>query len=484
MRNLMLTLIVCGAALPALAATVTIDSGVAAHQVVQANADDTARIEAAGTWGDEGLGIVEVRLTQEEAVLRDWTEAGRAEDGAWQGDLRGVPVGGPYTIDWQVRTPDDSLSSTVRVNNVFVGDVWVLAGQSNMEGVARLEGVPEPHPQVMMYGHDERWQPAQVPVHVLAAAIDPVHGGPRTPEESAEAMARAPERDRGMGPGLFFARELTARTGRPIGLIPCAHGGTSMEEWSPVRRDAGGESLYGSMLRRFQEAGGAARGILWYQGESDTRPGQSDDYEQRFIDFIAAVREDLGEPELPFIYVQIGRFTRTPAERLWDRVQDAQVRVEEAVDNVAFTTAVDLTLDDPIHVSAEGMATLGARLATLAETLVYGGTTATGPRFASATLAETPYDTTVRVRFTGVNGTLQAPGRPYGFSISDGPEGGPAGSIYKQEIDPADPNVVVLWVRNLPDDPYLWYARGANPYVNLVDEAGLALPAFGPRPIE
>ena len=51
------------------------------------------------------------------------------------GKLVGVPVGGPYTITCNVksRASDDDHES---VGPVFVGDLWVLAGQSNMEGSA------------------------------------------------------------------------------------------------------------------------------------------------------------------------------------------------------------------------------------------------------------------------------------------------------------------------------------------------------------
>ncbi|MCL4218335.1 MAG: hypothetical protein KJ052_15210, partial [Candidatus Hydrogenedentes bacterium] len=38
---------------------------------------------------------------------------------------------------------------------------------------------------------------------------------------------------KGAGLGLPFAKAVAEATGRPIGLVPCAHGGTSMTQWSP-----------------------------------------------------------------------------------------------------------------------------------------------------------------------------------------------------------------------------------------------------------
>ena len=77
------------------------------------------------------------------------------------GKLTGVPSGGPYTINCRVEVSrvDANRGVTKSVTNtsvgpVFVGDLWVLAGQSNMEGVGDLIDVTPPHPQVMMLGMD------------------------------------------------------------------------------------------------------------------------------------------------------------------------------------------------------------------------------------------------------------------------------------------------------------------------------------------
>ena len=83
-----------------------------------------------------------------------------------------------------------------------------------------------------------------------------------------------------------------------------------MEQWNPAKKDEGGKSLYGSMMRQFQLAGGKVKGVLWYQGESDASGDAAKRYPQVFARFIAAVRSDFGQPELPFYFVQIGRFVR------------------------------------------------------------------------------------------------------------------------------------------------------------------------------
>ena len=73
------------------------------------------------------------------------------------GKLVGLPVGGPYTIT--VTAKKEGMTVQGSVGPIFVGDLWVLAGQSNMEGVGDLIDVTPPHPQVTTLGMDGKWAP-------------------------------------------------------------------------------------------------------------------------------------------------------------------------------------------------------------------------------------------------------------------------------------------------------------------------------------
>ena len=193
------------------------------------------------------------------------------------GKLVGVPTGGPYTINVTVKK--DNITSQVSVGPVFVGDLWVLAGQSNMEGVGDLIDVTPPHPQVMCLGMDGKWARAEEPLHWLVDSPDPVHSG--DPKDRAARSAQQHKtRTKGAGLGLPFAVALVEQTRVPIGLVACAHGGTSMEQWNPAKKGEGGNSLYGSMLRQIELAGGKVKGVLWYQGESDSSPEAIEDLRQ------------------------------------------------------------------------------------------------------------------------------------------------------------------------------------------------------------
>ena len=285
-----------------------------ASRVYQRDANGTAEIPVVLDDSVKDAELVDARISA--------TNIGAQGIKLVDGKLVGVPVGGPYTVTCTAKVGKTMVSKSV--GPVFVGDLWVLAGQSNMQGVGELIDVTPPHPRVKMLGMDGKWTQAEEPLHWLVDSPDPVHS--LDPKTRAERSAKEHKtRKKGAGLGLPFAVAMVEATGVPVGLVVCAHGGTSMGQWSPAKKDEGGNSLYGSMLRQFQLAGGKVKGVLWYQGESDamTSPETAKAYPKVFSDFIAAVRADFGQPELPFYFAQLCRFV-TADPKGWNAVQDAQ----------------------------------------------------------------------------------------------------------------------------------------------------------------
>ncbi|HZW34601.1 MAG TPA: sialate O-acetylesterase [Isosphaeraceae bacterium] len=427
------------------------------------------------------------------------------------GKLVGVPVGGPYTISCQLEVGRAFVTTTV--GPVFVGDLWVLAGQSNMQGVGDLIDVTPPHPQVMLLGMDGKWAQAEEPLHWLVDSPDPVHSG--DPKTRADRSAREHKtRTKGAGLGLPFAVAMVEATGVPVGLVACAHGGTSMAQWSPAKKEEGGKSLYGSMLRQFQLAGGKVKGVLWYQGEAESNAEASKVYSRVFTDFIAAVRSDFRQPELPFYFVQIGRFVHAGDPTGWNTVQDAQRRLPERVSNTAVVSVIDLELDDAIHVGTQGLKRAGQRLARIAQRELFRQLGATTPTFDRLTRG--PHNTLI-VKFKGVNmgaapapmmrgmmggmggagGGMMAMGRApsfspgetgiglrperhiAGFSIRK-PDGSLLPLIYEACLGSARDTVVLKLAGPIPEKAALWYGYGLDPYCNLTDGSDMAVPVFGP----
>ena len=479
MRNLILI-----AALATAANAIEITSPLE-FQVVQRGDHNRAAIKITG----KATGNVEARVVSRSGSVLpdlDWKPLGGARSGVFSGSLPQVPTGGPYTLE--VR----SAGQTASVKNILVGDLWILAGQSNMEGVANLIDTIAPHEMIHSFDQSDVWRVATEPLHSLPDSADPVHWR-RNKEGKLERLtgetkaAYIQNRKKGAGLGLPFAVELFQRTNVPIGLIPCAHGGTSMAQWNPDLKSKGGESLYGSTIRRFDVIGGKVAGILWYQGESDAAPAPASVFADKFEKLIASFREDFKQPSLPFYYVQIGRHVSANNYVEWNKIQELQ-RKAEAIPNTGMIASINSTLDDGIHVGTADQKKLGRNFAMMVCHDLFrevGGCQAyqRGPRPAEITTVGEGPSFAVRVKFNFVNDKLRADGRISGFTILN-KDSQPVMAIYKVIVDPQDPAAVLLYISGkLPEGAQLIYGYTRDPICNLEDALGMAVPVFGPLPI-
>lgn len=462
--------------------------GLEPFRVYQRDANGVASIQFGGVSRDDGA--IEARLRAGRRTVKnfDWKVVGEARNGVFEAALEGVPTGGEYTVEVRRRDALGNVAEHTEVADILVGDIWILAGQSNMQGVGDLEDVEEPSPMVHCFTMGHRWELAKEPLHWLVDSPDPVHSGGRLRglDEDGRRRARAQrrkERQKGAGLGLPFAKELAERTGVPLGLIAAAHGGTSMEQWDPAGRDRGGETLYGSMYKQVENAGGKVRGVLWYQGESDANPQAVPLFADRFKSLVAAFRRDFNTSDLPFYYVQIGRFVIDRPSESWDRIQELQRLAEKEMLATAMISVLDLPLDDLIHVGTDGLKRAGRRLAKIAHRELFGQRELErGPHLAAVKAAAD--GRTIRVVFSEVNGRLFPSRKVEGFSVH-GNDGSPLNLIYNARVDPESPNTVLLKLRGpVPADAHLHYGRGLNPVCNLVDAEDMAAPAFGPVEIE
>jgi len=422
---------------------------------------------------------VEERTSTENGAS-EWAKVAAVKSGHWSGKVT-LGTGGPYRLEFRI----EGESLAIVVEHVLVGDLWILAGQSNMEGVGNLDDVQPPSPRVNMFDQTDQWRLAQEPLHRLVDAADRVHWRRNSNKQSEKLTGEGltnwiNARRKGAGLGLPFAVSLSQATAVPIGLIPCAHGGTSMDEWSPALRDKRGDSPYGAMYRRFQAAGGKVTGILWYQGESDANPKDAQQFRKKFEDFIAAVRRDFDDPDLPFFYVQIGRHVSKSPPEPWNLVQEEQRLIALRISNVQMVASITSALDDGIHVSTADLKRLGHELALLALSRpIY--TLNREKESAPPQPAFIRRDgNLIRIGFSGGKGGLHAPGRISGFTIHDA-TGAPVPLIYRAEIDPSEPTVIRLYLdNNPPAGATVRYGYGRDPYCNLTDAPGYAVPVFGP----
>ncbi len=451
-------------------------------QVYQRQDNGIAAISIRGEVHHGTPAIIEARISGN-AATSNWREI-EIKNRSFTGKLDGIPVGGPYCIE--IRAYNGKETVTVAVPEVLVGDLWILAGQSNMDGCGKLINLETPSRYVHCYYYNETWGIARDPLCRLVDSIDPVHWPVGMEDASTRAEVSRWERafnDHGAGLGVRFGKDLYRATGVPVGLIICSHGGTSIRQWSPELKRLGGNSLYGSMMRRVNAVGGKVAGCLWYQGESDAIGRNVETYKHETIEFVNALRKDLGNPNLPFIYVQLGPLLHNAFDMedsvlvdAWNKVQAEQLAIESEIPNTAMTAAVDATNSDIIHLDSVSLRRIGARMAKLARKLVFGHNFHIGPRPRRAEFLDEDR-TKLRIVFDGVNEKLIPARGIRGFLIE---KENSRVEITSCRRGPDGTSVLIDVASPIPRGATLWHGRGIVPTCNLADRLGFPVPVFGP----
>ncbi|MBQ8684400.1 MAG: hypothetical protein IJ518_07805 [Clostridia bacterium] len=382
--------------------------------------------------------------------------------------LTGIPVGGPYTVELDGETFTD----------IYVGDVWMLAGQSNMEGSGILSQADKdfiPEEDIRNYYAPGYWGPAK---HDLCDTQHSVY-------METWGWRNICRGERRVGPGLSFGQEMKRYIGVPQGLISAAVGGTSMTQWSPDIREKGPmESLYAAMIDRFVLNGSHVRGLFWYQGCSDSAPQDAAVFTDRMHRFIQAVREDMGQ--IPIVQVQIGPVHHIfrDYEDSWNSVRMQQYALTEQYPLFDTISAIDKDLDDYIHLANEAQQRIGREGAESMAHLLFPerDDLLAAPRVKHVWLDTDvdPVFRTVCVEFENLHGALQAAGRPWGFAFTTDPDRVNEDSVITVRLRG---NIALvrteLSVEEM-EQRYVYYGWGQTTYCNLTDAAGRAVPAFGP----
>lgn len=297
--------------------------------------------------------------------------------GHWKLSVKTPEAGGPYTI-----TFDDGVKTTL--SNILMGELWVCAGQSNMEMPmkgyknqpitgANLDILKSRNPELRLFTV-KRTSTITPQRNVIGEWHE------ATPVSVREFSAAA----------YYFGRLLQETLNVPVGLIVAAWGGSAAEAWMNEdmlkafpevripRKEEDIKSknrtptvLYNGML--YPLIGMTMKGVLWYQGEDNYN--RAHNYTEMFKTLINGWRKEWGQGDFPFYYCQIapydyGLITEQGKEVINSAyLREAQARVEHLVPNTGMAVLLDAGMEGCIHPSDKR--TPGERLAFLAMNNTY-----------------------------------------------------------------------------------------------------------------
>jgi sialate O-acetylesterase len=306
-------------------------------------------------WAEPGEKVIVAFAGQEVAA-----QAGA--DRSWQVTLKPVPTNNsPQALMVKGK------SATLKLENILVGDVWVLGGQSNMEfpiskvddGDLEIVSANFPHIRLLTMPVGKGFNSVHS-FERLHEWSDWSHQHYRKGDWDICSPATVPEFS---AIGYIFGRRLAMATGVPIGLIDASIGGTTVETWTPadvLKKIAGAETRemlkewddkiaafdpqadlkkrienynagkgkakaapptdlrpgpagdkncpgcrYASVIQPLR--GLAVAGAVWHQGFNNCFNGSAGArmYYQVFAKMIAAWRENFGDAQLPFCIISL-----------------------------------------------------------------------------------------------------------------------------------------------------------------------------------
>jgi sialate O-acetylesterase len=317
--------------------------------------------------------------------------------GHWFVWLNNLKPGGPFPLKIQGK-------NTV-TRSVYVGEVWVCSGQSNMELglITSFEGekavVAATDPQIHLFRVPYVRQPVSQ-TEVKSSWT------PCTPETARTFSAVA----------YYFAKEISKKQHVPVGLIASYWGGTPAEAWTPISAMLSDGWLGQSLVRNYtrscdnylqnvfdfptlveakkalgQPAPQAPRtpwgpgelynamiapltpytiqGALWYQGEANV--GRQEQYKVLLPAMISAWRDAWEQPNFPFYIVQLAPFSAGNSNAIgYAEMREAQVVLTKATPHTGIISILDVGEENDIHPKKKKP--VGERLAYLAERDTYG----------------------------------------------------------------------------------------------------------------
>ena len=404
------------------------------------------------------------------------------EAGRWSAELAPPETGGPYKLSVE------GTESSVVFSEVYVGEVWVCVGESNMQRSLNqsLEFPDDAAREVWMQEIDNaNIRLFTVPENVIDEPT----------ADFTEAVSWQKCRGKDVGDfsavAYFFALALQKNETLkevPIGLINVTLGGSTAEAWAsrdalsavdslqpmmefwndnPDKRSAARpSSSYNGMLAPLVRFG--IRGVIWYQGETNVGRGQQ--YREILTALISDWRAKFQLGDFPFYLVQLNPYRYTD----WDpkslpEIWDAQTDVLKLPNTEMVGTS---DIGDPKQLYPRNKEIIGQRLAGLALSGTYGipDLISSGPRYESMEVI--PETKRIRVQFSNSAGLKQQGDQLTGFTIC-----GKDGEFVPGNATIED-GAVVVWSDEISEPSHVRYLWQDASSATLFNGAGLPATPF------
>ncbi|MDP4623913.1 MAG: hypothetical protein NWT08_02120 [Akkermansiaceae bacterium] len=383
--------------------------------------------------------------------------------GKWMAQLGSYPGDGgqPHVIT--ISTPGEA---DVVLKDVVFGDVYIASGQSNM--ARSLTGV----------GASAEITAANFPL-IRQIKMAEVTSSSEKDDPTVQynwTVCSPPVAGNFCAVAYFFAKELQATTGEPVGILFSAWGGRTIERFinpeglaavpslSGVlqnREDgniSGYSDIYNAMIAPMSPY--AVRGTLWYQGEQNASAGDGDIYQLKMRALIRGWREKWGQDDFSFYWVQLPNFITTAN---WPAIRDAQTKALSEPDT-GMAIIIDAGNDNDIHPTNKQEP--GERLASLALVDDFGqSNVASGPLFHASVIEGSQ----IRLHFdhvgsglivgtkSGSNPVVETAGTLQNFEIAG------ADKIFVEAVALIDGLNVVVSSPSVPSPLYVRYCYSNAP---------------------
>ncbi|MDA0203915.1 MAG: sialate O-acetylesterase [Acidobacteria bacterium] len=349
------------------------------HMILQRGAPD-----AVWGWADSGS-----RVTVRFAGQFHSTTA--APDGKWMVRLDPLEASAEPR-EFSVEAQAGDTTETIRLQDVVVGEVWLLSGQSNMEmplkgyGNQPINGSND----AIAHANNRNLRLFTVPHVAVAEPASDVVGRwePSSPAVALDFSAV----------GHTFITYIQGVLDVPVGAIDSSWGGTPVQAWTERsilgavegvdltrqrnRDQDKPEYLYNGMIHPLVPYG--IRGALWYQGESNV--GEAHLYQGMFSAMIANWRDRFERGDFPFYFVQIAPYEYGQNNSAY--LREAQLKTMLNVPNTGMASTMDIGLERNIHPPEKIV--VGKRLAYWALAKAYGmqGVRYSGPVYREMSVEE------------------------------------------------------------------------------------------------